>query len=100
MWFSDLNEYVGGFLHGRVVDMFYVDPFMGQLPEWLGGGYYSMPIWNFADACITVGIVVILIFQRRLFKDEAKQQAPRQEPHNPALVTETPQSEADASQQA
>lgn len=90
-WFSDINEYVGGFLHGRVVDMFYVDPFTGQLPEWMGGAYYSMPIWNFADACITVGILLILIFQKRLFKEEPK---PASAAPQPETATEAQEAQA------
>jgi signal peptidase II len=60
-----------GFLHGRVVDMFYFPITTIHLPEWLGGGSFLFfsPIFNVADAAITVGVVSILLFQRRFFRD-------------------------------
>ncbi len=71
MWFSEMNDYEGGLFHGRVVDMFYVDIWQGYLPSWvpfLGNEYYSFwPIFNVADAAISVGIVAIIVFQKHLF---------------------------------
>ena len=60
-----------GFLHGRVVDMFYFPITVINLPDWLGGGSFLFfsPIFNVADAAITTGILSILVFQRRFFKD-------------------------------
>lgn len=61
-----------GFLHGRVVDMFYFPIIENYpLPEWLGGGKFTFfsPIFNVADAAITIGVLSILLFQRRFFKD-------------------------------
>lgn len=63
------------FLHGRVVDMFYFPIFSGQYPEWLPwlGGQdfiFFRPVFNVADASITMGIITILIFQKHFFKDE------------------------------
>jgi signal peptidase II len=58
-------------LHGQVVDMFYLDIWEGILPDWLpvlGGHYYSFwPIFNVADASIFCGIVAILILQGKFF---------------------------------
>ena len=72
MIFKSINNYEGGFLHGRVVDMFYFDIWKGYLPDWIpfmGGEYYSFwPIFNIADSAISVGIIVILIFQGRFFR--------------------------------
>ncbi|MEM6766561.1 MAG: signal peptidase II [Bacteroidota bacterium] len=69
VWFSHMNNYDGGLFHGRVVDMFYFDIWSGYLPEFLGGGYYNLwPIFNIADSAISVGIVIILIFQGKFFK--------------------------------
>lgn len=71
VWFSEMNDYEGGLFHGRVVDMFYVDIWQGYLPSWvplIGNEYYSFwPIFNIADAAISVGIVAIILFQKRLF---------------------------------
>ncbi|GAB4498555.1 MAG: hypothetical protein OHK0019_34050 [Saprospiraceae bacterium] len=60
-----------GFLHGRVVDMFYFPITTINLPEWLGGGSFLFfsPIFNVADAAITTGVLAILFFQRRFFRD-------------------------------
>jgi signal peptidase II len=71
VWFSEMNDYEGGLFHGRVVDMFYLDIWQGYLPSWvpfIGNEYYSFwPIFNIADAAISVGIVAIIIFQKKLF---------------------------------
>lgn len=60
--------------HGRVVDMFYFPIYRGVLPNWIpfyGGKYFEFFqfIFNVADACITVGVFIILIFQKQFFKD-------------------------------
>ena len=58
------------FLEGRVVDMFYFPIIVTQYPDWfpLWGGQpfiFFSPIFNFADACISVSVVAILLFCRR-----------------------------------
>ncbi|MEG1556355.1 MAG: lipoprotein signal peptidase [Bacteroidales bacterium] len=61
------------FFYGKVVDMFYFPLF--QLPEWFplwGGSYFFPAIFNIADSCVTVGIVLLLIFNKRVFKEESK----------------------------
>jgi signal peptidase II len=59
--------------HGQVVDMFYFYFLDGFWPDWVpswGGQYHSTPIFNFADACIFCGVVVLLIFQKNFFENE------------------------------
>lgn len=61
-------------LHGKVVDMFYFPIINGTYPQWfpwVGGQEFVFfrPIFNVADSSITVGILAILIFQRRYFSD-------------------------------
>jgi signal peptidase II len=61
--------------HGRVVDMFYFPIFRGYLPDWMpfvNGRYMEFfpYIFNFADAFITVGVFLVLIFQGRFFKED------------------------------
>ena len=63
------------FLHGRVVDMFYFPLLSGNYPDWipfLGGQdfVFFRPVFNVADSSITLGILSILIFQKRFFKEE------------------------------
>lgn len=62
-----------GFLHGNVVDMLYfpvIDThFPSWLPFWTGEEFvFFRPIFNIADASISVGIITILLFQKRFFK--------------------------------
>ena len=63
-----------GFLHGKVVDMIYAPIIENKiLPSWVpfwGGERFTFfsPIFNIADASISVGVIVILIFQRKFFK--------------------------------
>ena len=57
--------------HGQVIDMFYFNFLDGVWPEWVpivGGNYHLTPIFNFADACIFCGVVVILVFQKRFLE--------------------------------
>ncbi|MCF8331515.1 MAG: lipoprotein signal peptidase [Bacteroidales bacterium] len=58
------------FLQGKVVDMFYFPIIKGSFPEWLMGGrdfIFFRPVFNFADTSITVGVLMLLIFQKRYF---------------------------------
>jgi len=66
-----------GFLHGRVVDMFYFPLIQGRYPDWLpfwGGNdfLFFRPVFNLADSSITVGIFSVLIFYRKLFNQSDK----------------------------
>ena len=63
------------FLHGKVVDMFYFPLFKVNLPQWLpfwGGNSFMFfdPVFNVADSAITIGIVIILFFQKKFFVTE------------------------------
>ena len=58
-------------LFGRVVDMFYFPIFKGYLPDWLplyGGDYFVFfrPVFNVADAAISIGVGMMIIFQKRV----------------------------------
>ena len=86
----------GEWLKGRVVDMFYFPlirfdwpdsfPMAGQPMEWLGFNFrwpswapcsdepfmFFKPVFNFADACVSVGVVsLILFFHKEFAKLEA-----------------------------
>ncbi len=57
-------------LHGRVVDMFYFPLIEGIWPSWvpyLGGQdfIFFRPIFNLADASISVGVAILLLFYRK-----------------------------------
>ncbi|MGM9710138.1 MAG: lipoprotein signal peptidase [Prevotella sp.] len=58
------------FLMGKVVDMFYFPLIVTTWPQWVpffGGEEFIFfsPVFNFADACISVGVVLMLLFCRK-----------------------------------
>ncbi len=63
-------------LHGQVIDMFYIDIWEGRVADWVpvfGGDYLSLwPIFNVADASIFLGVLFILIFQNQFFRGTKK----------------------------
>lgn len=68
--FVPFGEGYSTFLHGKVVDMFYFPIIQTTWPEWFpyfGGSEYVFfsPVFNFADACISVGVVASLLFYRK-----------------------------------
>lgn len=63
------------FLHGKVVDMFYFPVIRGFYPEWFpfwGGNEFIFfrPVFNIADSAITVGVTILILFQKKFFKRE------------------------------
>jgi signal peptidase II len=63
-----------GWMQGLVVDMLWFPLFHGFWPEWVpfvGGDYFEFFrfIFNIADAAITTGVIIILLFQGIFFKD-------------------------------
>lgn len=71
-----------GFLHGNVVDMLYFPMIQSSFPDWMpfvGGREFEFfsPIFNIADASISVGVIVLLIFQKKLVK---KKEEPTHQP--------------------
>lgn len=62
-------------LHGKVVDMFYFPLISGHFPEWLpvwGGESFLFfrPVFNLADASISVGVILWILFQKKIYPDE------------------------------
>ena len=60
--------------YGKVVDMFYFPIIESQWPDWLpfvGGQQFIFfsPIFNFADAAITCGIIALLLFYGRYMNE-------------------------------
>ena len=69
------NPY-GTVFHGKVVDMFYFPIWKGHLPSWLpfwGGKDFLFfnAIFNVADAAISVGVAVLILFNKRAFAKPA-----------------------------
>lgn len=68
------------FLHGAVVDMFYFNSHFDST-FWSSEPYtFSFPIFNISDSAITMGVLIILIFQRRFFKHDKKEITSATEP--------------------
>ena len=79
--FSDSTHHVASFvpfgtgyksfMQGSVVDMLSFQLF--TIPEWIplyGGQKFFPFIFNIADAAISIGIVLIIIFQKRFFESQ------------------------------
>ncbi len=63
--------------HGQVIDMLFFPIVEFYVPEWVplkGGEYFLFfsPVFNIADSSIFVGVVAILIFQRKFFKERSR----------------------------
>lgn len=68
------------FLHGNVVDMLYFPLFKGHFPKWIpgwGGEEFEFfrPVFNIADASITCGVLIIIIFQKKFLQHNKKADA-------------------------
>ena len=62
------------FLHGRVVDMFYFPLINTHWPDWSpikpGESFiFFRPVFNIADSAITCGVISIILFQKKMFRD-------------------------------
>lgn len=79
-----MGQGYGTFLHGKVVDMLYFPIKWVTMPEWmpLVGGeefLFFSPIFNIADASISLGVIFILLFQRKFFHSELGPKTPEGE---------------------
>lgn len=88
--------------HGQVIDMLYFPLFHFIWPEWMpyvGGDYFEFfsPVFNIADSSIFIGVVIILIFQRKFFKihDVAEEAHQAASTGAPGAVTEPESKPAD-----
>src|SRR5210317_897117 len=67
----------GTLFHGKVVDMLYFPLWEGYLPEWIpfwGGEFFTFfePVFNIADTSISIGVILLLLFNKRAFPKEEK----------------------------
>lgn len=71
-----------GFLFGNVVDMFRFEFYWPQWMPWLGGKEVFPAIFNVADAAISIGVVMVLIRQRRYFAKKTVEVARPEDQNN------------------
>ncbi len=69
------------FLHGKVVDMFYFPLVEGRFPAWFPfwgkeDFVFFRPVFNFSDASISVGVMLILFFQHKFYPKKPKDLTP------------------------
>ncbi len=74
----------GELFHGMVVDMFYFPLFSFTWPEWMpliGGKVFSFfdPVFNFADAAITIGFIILIFGYYRYLGGKKKDEATESE---------------------
>lgn len=85
--FNDSHRQIASFLpssgaygtlfHGKVVDMLYFPLWQGYLPNWLpvwGGQFFTFfePVFNIADSSITIGFLLMIFFNKKMFKKEVE----------------------------
>lgn len=75
---AELFPVGGGYapmFYGKVVDMLYFPLIQTTLPHWvpfIGGNEFVFfrPIFNIADAAISVGVIILILFYRNQLNDE------------------------------
>ena len=68
---AELGGHYAPFLFGKVVDMFYFPLWIWpDWVPWLGGHIFFEPVFNFADSCVTVGAIYLILFQWKFFSKE------------------------------
>lgn len=101
--FSDSNYEVAQFLpadggyssllHGKVVDMFYFPVIEGHFPDWFPiwaneEFIFFRPVFNFADFAISLGVALIILYQKRFFGKKKEEETPEiTESPNPETTT-------------
>nr|MBA2747092.1 lipoprotein signal peptidase [Flavisolibacter sp.] len=75
-------------LHGKVVDMLYFPIIRSSFPQWMpfvGGNDFEFfsPIFNIADAAISIGVITLLIFQKKLVRK-------KEDEHQETITTNSP----------
>lgn len=70
----------GTVFHGKVVDMLYFPLYNDTLPSWIpfwGGEHFTFfdPVFNVADASISIAVALLLIFNKKAFPKELEEES-------------------------
>lgn len=89
---KDQPTYSDEFLTGHVVDMLHFTVRWPEFMPWVGGKEVFPPIFNLADAAISLGVILILFRQKRYFARSSSKEEPKVEftppdPENPEIVS-------------
>ena len=81
------------FLYGKVVDMLYFPIASGTYPQWipiLGGSEFQFfrPVFNVADSSITMGVILMVLFQKQFFGKKQHSDHSEEELKNKIEVSE------------
>ncbi|MFN5761404.1 MAG: lipoprotein signal peptidase [Sphingobacteriales bacterium] len=83
-WEHGFSGGYAGFLHGKVVDMLYFPiitdaTYPSWFPIWGGEPFeFFRPVFNIADASISLGVFIIFLFQKKFF-EPAKEEVSKTE---------------------
>ena len=94
-----LNNHLPGsptpWFHGQVIDMLFFPIFEFVWPDWIpviGGDYFLFfsPVFNIADSSIFIGVLIILLMQKKFFGERMADSEEKEAPGVPTSTTVDP----------
>jgi signal peptidase II len=94
-----LNNHLPGsptpWFHGQVIDMLFFPIFEFVWPDWIpviGGDYFLFfsPVFNIADSSIFIGVLIILLMQKKFFGERMADSQEKEAPGVPTSTTVDP----------
>ena len=94
-----LNNHLPGsptpWFHGQVIDMLFFPIFEFVWPDWIpviGGDYFLFfsPVFNIADSSIFIGVLIILLMQKKFFGERMADSEEKEAPRVPTSTTVDP----------